>query len=145
MKQFKDNQGCEWVIDVNIGAIKAVRELVKVDLYALFADEAKRLFADPVLLVDTVYVLCREQADQRKLTDIDFGKLFEGDVLEAAANALLEAVVDFFPSSRRTILRATVNKSEQIAAKLQAKALETIDRLDVTDLLKATGSPAPSA
>ena len=78
----------------------------------------------------------------RQMSDLDFGGLFEGDVLEAAANALLEAVLDFFPSSRRKILRATVEKSEQLATQMQEKALATIAGLSLTDLLKPTASPA---
>jgi hypothetical protein len=141
LKQFKDSQGREWTIDVTIGQIKRVRDLVKVNLYALFQEEAKRLFSDPVLLVDTLYVLCQQQAEARKMSDEDFGRIFEGDVLEAAANALLEAVLDFFPSSRRTILRATVDKSNELASQAMTKAAQKIASLTLTDLLPHTASP----
>jgi hypothetical protein len=144
MKQFKDTQGRDWQVEINIGQIKAVRDALHVDLYALFADEAERLFSDPVRLVDTLYVLCRRQAEDRKMSDVDFGGLFEGDVLEASANALVEAMLDFFPTSRRRILRATVEKSKELAPQLETQVLERIASLSVTDLLKPGGSPAPS-
>jgi hypothetical protein len=142
VRQFKDTQGKSWDVVVDVGQIQRVRDLVKVDLYSLFSDEAKRLFADPVLLVDTLYVLCQRQADERKMADVDFGRAFDGDVLEAAADALLEEVLSFFPSSRRKILRATVDKSKTLAGEVEAKALAAIARLTVTDLLTSGGSPA---
>jgi hypothetical protein len=136
--KFSDKQGRDWLIEINIGQISRVRNLVKVDLYNLFGDEAKRLFSDPVLLVDTLYVICRDQCKERQISDADFGGLFEGDVLEAAANALLEAVLNFFPTSRQKILRATLTKSNELAEQMQAKALEQIARLSATDLLTRT-------
>lgn len=145
MRQFKDTQGRDWDLVVNVGQIERVRDLVKVDLYGLFSDEAKRLFADPVLLVNTLYVMCSAQADQRKMSDEDFGRAFDGDVLEAAANALLEEVLHFFPSSRRKILRATVDKSMELAEQMQTKALATIAGMTVTDLLRSGGLQGSSA
>lgn len=144
MKQFKDTAGRDWQVVVNVGQIERVRDLAKVDLYSLFGDEAKRLFADPVLLVNTLYVMCREQADARKMSDVDFGQAFDGDVLEAGANALLEEVLSFFPSSRRRILRATVDKSMELSQQLEEKALAKIAALSVTDLLTSGASPASS-
>lgn len=145
MKIFKDTKGREWTIVVDVGQIKTVRDLVGVDLHSLFKDEAKRVLSDPILLVDTLYALCRQQCAGRQMSDVDFGQSFDGDVLEAAANALLDAVIDFFPQSRRTILRATVTKSEQLAGQMQADALARIERLTVMDLLRHSGSAALSA
>lgn len=138
MKQFKDTQGRSWTIEVNIRQIRRVRDQVNVDLYSLFADEAKRLFSDPVLLVDTLYVLCQAQCEERKMSDRDFGEAFDGEVLEKAADALLEEVVSFFPQSRQTILRATINKSRELEQPIQTKVLEEINKLGVMDLLKPT-------
>lgn len=142
MKQFKDTAGREWVLDVTIASIKSVRDLVKVDLWNFFKDESSRILGDPPLMVDVLYVLCKSQCEQRKLSDVDFGQLFHANVLEDAGNALIGAVIDFFPTSRQTILKATVAKSERIASEMTSKALTAIDNLTVTDLLKSTMSAA---
>ena len=143
MQRFNDSTGREWEIAVNIGAIKAVRDYAKVDLYRLFADEAKRVFGDPVLLVDTLWALCKAQAQARQMNETDFAGLFtDGDTLERAATALLEATVDFFPSSRRGMLRATMAKSMELSGAAMTTALERINQLKVTDLLRPTESAA---
>ena len=145
MKTFLDKDKREWQIVVDVGQIKLVRDLVKVDLYGLFTDEAKRLFSDPPLLVDTLFVLCRAQAEARKMSDEDFGRaLSDGDVLEASADALVDAVMDFFPSSRREILRVTVAKSRQLVPDLQTLAMQKINALTVTDLLSASAGALPA-
>ena len=32
MRTFRDNVGREWFIDINVGAVKRVRDLAKIDL-----------------------------------------------------------------------------------------------------------------
>ena len=143
MREFKDKDGRGWQVLIDVGQIELVRDVLQVDLYGLFSDEAKRLFSDPVLLVDVLFVLCRNQAETRKMSDVDFGRSFDGDTLEAAADALLEEVLNFFPSSRRRVLRATVDKSRELATTMQETAIAKIAALRVTDLPTSGGSPAP--
>lgn len=145
MQTFKDTQSREWKVEINLEQIKLVRSLAKVDLYNLFGDEAKRLFADPVMLVDTLFVLCKQQASERNMTDIDFGRGFSGQVLEDAANALLEEVLNFFPQSRQKLMRAMTNKSMKLAEEMQTSAMDKIEKLSLTDLLSRGASPALSA
>jgi hypothetical protein len=144
MKQFKDEQGRDWMIDVTVGAIKSVRELLKVDLWNFFGDEAKRILSDPPMLVDVVYVLCKQQCTERGLTDVDFGRLFRSDVLEAASNALIGAVIDFFPKSRQTILKAWAAKSETLGQQIDQKMMDQIQSLKLTDMLAPGKSQARS-
>jgi hypothetical protein len=142
MKVFKDKDGRDWEITIDIGQIKRVRDLAKVNLYAIFEREAERVFSDPVLLVDTLYALCRSQCAERKMSDEDFGKIFDGAVLEAAADALLEESLNFSPPSRQKILRATIEKSKTLRTPLEEELLKKIAALTVTDLLKLTESQA---
>lgn len=144
MRSFKDGQGRDWTIEVTIDSIKRVRDLAKVDLYSLFTTEAQRLFSDPVLLVDALYVLCHDQVSSRQMSDIDFGKLFAGDVLEQAAGALLEATVDFFPESRRRILRATIDKSQAMGLQLQERAMETIEAITIAQITSPSPGVSPA-
>ena len=71
MKTFTDNTGRSWTVSLNIGTLKRVRSLCEVDLMA--AVEGKlidRLIADPVLLCDILYVVCKEEADKNNITRI---------------------------------------------------------------------------
>lgn len=140
MKRFKDQAGRDWDVVVNVGVAKRVRDLTKVDIFNLFNDEAGRVFSDPCLLVDVLYVVLSEQCRKAGVSDEQFGLSLYGDVLETAATALLEEVADFFPQSRRSIMKAAILKSEQMSVQMQAKALEIIDKIDLSKLIKSPES-----
>lgn len=145
LKTFKDNQDRVWEITVNVNTIKRVRDLVHVDLTALHQDEAQRVFSDPVLLVNTLYAVCKPQADRTNVSDVVFGESLAGDHIEAASMALMEEIELFFPASRRPLLRAVREKAVEFGSQLTDKTLAAIQSLDLTSLKSATSSPASSA
>jgi len=132
MKTFKDNAGRAWTVTVNVDAIKRVRSLLDVNLMdAVDGKLLERLVSDPVLLCDVIYVLCKPEADQKNVTDEDFGRSMAGDAIEHATTALLEELVDFFPLGKRRLLTKALDKLKT----LEAKALEVAEkRLDSPEL-----------
>ena len=156
MKTFKDNQDREWTIAVTVASIKRVRQLTpaKVDLLKVVENELDllaKLADDPILLVDTVYVLCKPEADQRGVTDEQFGEAMYGDALERAYVALLEDLCDFFRDARtRATMKKVVAKLGEASAAVLAEADRAADQLDIAELVKkwiasSGSSPAPSA
>ena len=135
MKTFVDNAGRTWTVAVNIGTIKRVRDLVKVNLLEVIGGgEGKlleRLISDPILLCDVIYCICKSEADTRNVTDVDFGQAMAGDAIDSATTALLEDLVDFFPQDRRRVLAKAVEKWR----KLETAALAAVEmRLDSPEL-----------
>ena len=127
MKTFTDNTGRAWTLAINVDAIKRVKALAKVDL--LEAVEGKlieRLVSDPVLLCDVVYTLCKPQADQLDVSDEDFGRAMAGDAIEQATAAMLEELVDFFPS-RRALLTKAVGKFKTLQETVLSAAETRLD------------------
>jgi hypothetical protein len=125
---FVDNAGRTWTVAINVAAIKAVRAALSVDL--METAEGKlldRLAGDPVLLCDTLYVLCRAEAEAQKVTDEDFGRSLGGDAIDRAAKAFLEELVDFFPSARRHLLAKVLEKMRALEAKVIAAVEARID------------------
>ena len=103
MKAFQDNAKRTWLVTINVAAVKRCRALVGVDLYGLVGggfEALKSLLADPVQLVDTLYVLCKAEADRQGITDEAFAEALGGDALDAATQAFVEELVDFFPDPR---------------------------------------------
>jgi hypothetical protein len=135
LKQFKDANGRDWAIDVTVGTMRTVRDLTTVNLYKLFDTEAARIFTDPALLVDVLFALCRDECAKRGVSDVQFGMSMNGDVLEQAGEALVDAVIDFFPQSQRTSLRTLWEKSQAAARTLAAKLAEKVQTIDLTSLL----------
>lgn len=164
MKTFKDSAGDEWEISINVGSIKRVRDLLKVDLTAVETHHngiplvAALSGLDVLFLVDVICALCRPQLKARDMSDEEFAERLEGDVIASAQLLFLEEWHAFFQSLNRTeatrMIRAGMKLVETAVAKVTRKvdkAMETAtellnaDELDGQDLSQtATESPASS-
>lgn len=129
MKTFTDNTGRVWTLAVNVAAIKRVRALCGVNLSSIVELDKdnnpdtkliEQLSTDPVLLVDVLYAVCKNECDQKGISDEEFGMAMSGDAIEHATTALLDEIIDFFPEAKRLafkkILSAT-RRFEEIARK----------------------------
>lgn len=116
MATFKSRGGREWAVVVNVDAIRKVRQETGYDLAQIFTAEGMSGLRDVVLLVDVLASLLGGQIEKQGLTLESFGQLFDGETLEAASNALLEASVDFLPSGRRETIRKLWSKADEVAA-----------------------------
>ena len=134
MKTFCDNAGHTWTVQVNVDAIKRVRDLAQVNLLEVVEGKLlERLISDPILLCDVIYCLCKPEADSRNISDVDFGKAMGGDAIDGATTALLEELVDFFPQAKRRVLAKALAKLR----KLETVALAAVEtRLDSPELEK---------
>ena len=133
MKCFTDNAGRSWTIAINVDAIKRVRGLVDVDLLEVIEGKLiDRLIRDPVLLCDVVYAVCKPEADQKGVSDEDFGRAMAGDAIEQATGALLEELVGFSPSPRD---RANLGRVLEATRRVMDRARDLVEqRLDSGEL-----------
>lgn len=115
-RTFTDAEGRVWVVKYGYQSIKDVRDSeLDFDLGTVLAGEAdglQRLGADPMLFIDLLYVMCRNQRPD--VSDVDFGEAMRGDALEEAQQAFLKALMDFCPSRQRKVLETMVAQSEDI-------------------------------
>lgn len=134
MKTFTDNAGRVWTVQVNVDAIKRVRDLAQVNLLEVVEGKLlERLISDPVLLCDVIYSLCKPETDAKNVSDEDFGKAMGGDAIDGGTTALLEELVDFFPQAKRRVLAKALAKLR----KLETAALAAVEtRLDSPELEK---------
>ena len=144
MRSFIDSQDRTWILSVTVNTIRRVRDLVGVDLMTLITGDAKgqpeqleKLAADPVLLVDTLYAIIKPQADEAGVSDQQFGESLDGDVLDCAITALLEATIDFFPKGRQTALTKLLNQAKQVDQLLARKLTEQVESIDPTQIAEA--------
>jgi hypothetical protein len=132
MRTFCDNAARTWTVQINVDAIKRVRDLAKVNLLEVVEGKLlEKLIADPVLLCDVIYCLCKAEADSKGVSDVDFGKAMGGDVIDAATTALLEELVNFFSPAKRRVLAKALAKLRILESAALA-AVET--RLDSPEL-----------
>lgn len=124
MRTIKDTEGRSWNIVVDANTAKRLRQR-GVDLMEIVEENNTlfhRLGSDHLLLIDTLYLVCKPQADERSVTEEQFLKAIAGDAIDDATAAVLEEIVDFFPSRRRQILRAVLEKTRIVDEKAAALA-----------------------
>lgn len=139
MRVFKDNGGRTWNVSVNIGTVKRIKTLAGVDLLQ-DSGLVERLASDYVLLCDILYVVCKPQADQDGVSDEQFAEAIHGDVIEAAADAFVQELVDFFPQAKRTVLSKAMTKIKAAENRMAQIASDRLDQVDVEDLVREATS-----
>jgi hypothetical protein len=148
MKTFTDNAGRAWTVAVSIDSIKRVKGLLSVNLLdAIEGKLLERLTADPVLLCDILYCLCKPQADAASVSDEDFGRAMAGDAIEAATTAFLEELADFFPKGKRELLQKALGKLRKLETMALSAAGERLDSPELEEQLReliAGGLPGNS-
>lgn len=145
MSSFTDTLSRRWDVDVNVGAVKRVRSMCGVNIYDVMDTSkeslAERISTDPVLLVDVLYALCAPQAEKRGIPADRFAEGFQGDVLDEAADALLEGIAFFFPAAKRKLMLAALKEIREEKARME----EQVDTLVRQGLpAAASGLPTPS-
>jgi hypothetical protein len=134
MHSFVDNSRRTWEVAINVAAVKRIRGLLGIDLYALVDDGFKslsKLVSDPVILADVLYCLCKEQADKQSISDEDFGRALAGDAITQAADAFVEELIDFFPDARaRASLRKAIEAGKTVRDKVLSHAEKILDSID---------------
>lgn len=151
MHTFKDNGGREWTIEINVSTLKRVRGLTGTDLMQVVEGAGgliERLIRDPVLLCDVVYAVCKPEADQKSVSDEDFGRAMAGDAIEQATAALLEELVSFCPSPRdRRNLGRVLTATRGVMDKARDLVEKRIERLveggELERIAEAALSDAP--
>jgi len=133
-------RGREWIITIHTTAVKRCRALVDVDLYGLVDEGFKglgKLFSDPVKFVDTIYVLCKDEADARGISDEDFGRAMAGDAIGNANAAFCEELADFFPDPRiRAGLRKVIDATRKVTDSLMKDMERQIENIDTEVVAK---------
>lgn len=152
MRSFKDEMDRTWGVPVDVPTVKRLREQ-GLDILNIFDDGFKpmaELVRDPVLLVDTLWVICSDQAEKDGVDEESFAKGLLGDAIGRAVDALVESVADFFPNpKRREALRAALRKirdAEEVMIGLGASQIETLNAEEVaksvaTELTGPSGKP----
>jgi hypothetical protein len=97
---FKDGNGREWFIKLNVGLIEEIKDKTGVDLDKMISEPksiSEMIFIQPTKLVGVLLICCWDQLGE--ITPRQFGTLFDRELLDKASDAFLEAVMLFYPRS----------------------------------------------
>lgn len=153
MQSFTDRSGKAWPITLTIGSLKRVKAETGIDLLDLAHHErcaqlVDRIQSDPFLLCDVIF-----SAVQPDITKEQFAESFDGDVVEAATEALLKSITDFSQSQRRPLLAKVLDKLKALDTKRVQAAMTLLDDPRMDQMMdtalnsgrSSTGSPESSA
>lgn len=130
MRTFRATDGTEYRVNVNVLTIKRVLEETGLRLTDLFADERAigQFFSDDVRFAEVVLATIRPQLVEAKRSPDEFFASLDGTVIQAAAEALLAEVADFFQEPRRTMLRRVMERYQAAADKVRTEVQADVDR-----------------
>lgn len=150
-RTFTDNAGRSWQIAVTVSTIRRVRAEAGVDLAAAGRTAPggesvlERIASDPVLLADALYAIVRPEAEARKITPEQFGEALAGDAVEAAADALVEEIVDFFPTPVRARWRRAMDLAKAARSRNEAQVDRELERMAEGAAAETPSPSTPSA
>lgn len=133
MAQFTDRSGKTHQLTISYATAIQLRQSCQLDLPACLIDPEKLVtiltqLRDPIHVIAALAVILRAESPEQ------LHELFDGDSLAAAGEALVEAIIDFFPAAQRTILQRLVKSVKQYqettvqrAVSMSEKAIDTMD------------------
>lgn len=129
MKIWKDAEGHAYETKITVAEIRDVKTELGINLMDIATgDLLQKISEDVILLCDILYIINRSQAKEYGIDDVQFGRNLYGDALEDATHALMEEMINFFPSQRtRQLLTKAMTKGQERMDKaldLAEKSLE---------------------
>lgn len=111
MKQFTDDAGDVWTLKADVNALERIKDLAGIDLLHLLDDQDQiaKLTGTTKDFVGALWAWCQPEIQQRELSPEDFGgRLYEA--FDAAFEAVLEELPNFFPPHRRNLAKNLITK-----------------------------------
>ena len=108
MAKFVDNNGRDWIVSISYASIERVQSLVGVNLCEIVmgGQLASQFIWDSLMVSQVLWALCKPEADQAKITRDQFLDAIQGDPIDIAAIAVVEAMdTGFFSRHKRSIIR----------------------------------------
>lgn len=154
MRKFKDKDGVEWELSVDMQSAMAIKTETGVDILDIAeGKDLVLLTSDIVTLGAVLWLLVSEQAEKRGLDAKAFFRKLDGDAIDAATTTLVAECFDFFPPQKRSLLKIAydrvkglesrgIQKGLEILEKTTDDQLETIVTGRVSDLKQPPESPS---
>jgi len=134
VNQFSDTEGRNWVVKVTVNRIKELRRDIGLNL-AEALDPQKTVINElqnnVEVLANTVWVCCK---DTKQEIDVDadmFCEALSGEVLDAATEALIGAIIDFFPKGKTELLRQSLAINSRMKERAKSQMAEHLT--EITD------------
>ena len=152
MHSFTDRADRTWNLVLNVSMAKQIKDRLEYDVLNLEQFNISKLFNDPYLLVNILWVICEKQTEKMKwvkkwiengeeiklekvaVDQDEFGEGLAGETIDKATEALLNEISDFLPNHRlRKIFSQGLKKTEEAMDKIfnqMEKVLESPELME---------------
>jgi hypothetical protein len=98
-----------------------------------------------VITAQALWAIVQPQAAEKNISRDDFLDALSGDVLEQMAEALIDELIEFFPTGQRPMVRTLRGKMDEVAATLFQTAHDRIQEIDTGEAIRiaAKANDAP--
>ncbi len=135
MNFFTDKTGRKWGLNINLGTAQRVRADCGVDLINMISfnkdgvstDGLQELVDNKYKVVEVLYYLCRTNSENEKLDVEPFMELFDEELVDAAVDALMKEIINFFPPAKRKMLTLIYEKTRDFKEKAEHQLDELAD------------------
>jgi hypothetical protein len=135
---FDDAAGETWRIRINYAIAEAVFEANGIDFVNAHNGAAYgRLVENDRIIVSTLYVLCENQINERKLSPQQFAARLDGEVLSDALDAIREAIELFTRPEIRPTINAINHQVDLTLRKAVGIATEKVSSQAATQAIEA--------
>lgn len=150
MPKFTDKTGRTWNVELDVYTVGRLRSDCGVDLKKGGTAEAlgDLIFGDPEKTGQVLWTICEEQAGKISVSPEQFAKAMNGPAIQAATDALMEAIIDFFHRSQQAAaikskLPSLLGKVDQAATKAIEETTDRMLSSAVTDWPASSASIPP--
>lgn len=119
MHSFKDAKGRKWDVKLDGWQLVKIQERFKADLKN--PEHVVQVSKNFALVIQIVYVLCEEQAKQRKVTEQDFCKSLDNRAIDEAAEAYIGEVIPFLPLVYRELMTEVMDATAKVKRKFATR------------------------
>jgi len=144
---FRDRQGREWTPRLTYLIVRNIKQRTGVSILEI-ADKTEGLVAafDRIENFSKVlFASVEREAAKASVTEDDLMDALDGELVEKASEALLDAIVEYFPERKKKLLRKTWEKASEAVEKAEIKILEeaekALDSLPTETTLNMLESP----
>lgn len=147
MRSFKDKNGCEWPIEIDLSVVTRVKRACSINIIDLVMGKAAEgVSDDPEKVGQLLWSVFEPAAVQKGIGAEAFPKLFNGEAIDAAVSAISLAVADFLSPSRRALAMKVIAKGDEVSAAAITLAMAKVDAVDASTLVTTLSSgPTSSA
>ncbi len=131
MRTFKDKNGNEWRIEMDLACVSRIKYDVGVNV--LDADNFSKFLENYLVFADMIWAAVSLDAFGRGITKDQFFDGLGGDILAEAIEAFNQALFDFFPQKEsREMMRAVYQKFSENTQIAYKKATEEVRNIKIT-------------